>query len=134
MPHGAHHAPACPRCDARRVTLSFRRAAFSCSFAFYGEAVLQAVKDDQVLPFFFVQELPVGLAGLMIAAVLGCTMSVFSAVRVCRSVGGCRNREPSPGWVATAALCTRSCTAVHTWLRSLRALPLPSTLRLMLRA
>jgi hypothetical protein len=107
-------------------------AAFSCSFAFYGEAVLQAVKDDQVLPFFFVQELPVGLAGLMIAAVLGCTMSVFSAVRVCRSVGGCRNRARSPGWAATPA--RGSCIGVHTWLRSPWALPLPPTWRLMLRA
>jgi len=34
---------------------------------------------DQILPFFAVYSMPAGVAGIMLAAVLGCTMSVFSS-------------------------------------------------------
>jgi len=41
---------------------------------------VKAVEEyDQLLPYFFMNDLPNGVAGIMIAAVLGCTMSVFSA-------------------------------------------------------
>merc|ERR1712216_606090 len=34
---------------------------------------------DQIFPYFFMHEMPAGIAGVMIAAILGCTMSVFSS-------------------------------------------------------
>ena len=51
---------------------------------FYKQAKRDPVKDglieqaDQILPYFAIKELPHGIAGLLVAAVLGSTMSVYS--------------------------------------------------------
>ena len=51
---------------------------------YYKQIKVDPVKDglieqaDQILPYFAIKELPHGIAGLLVAAVLGSTMSVYS--------------------------------------------------------
>ena len=55
-----------------------------CILGFYKQQRLDPLKAgkieeaDQILPYFAITELPHGIAGLLVAAVLGSTMSVYS--------------------------------------------------------
>lgn len=55
-----------------------------CILGFYKQQHENPLKEgkieqaDQILPYFAIMELPHGIAGLLVAAVLGSTMSVYS--------------------------------------------------------